>query len=331
MNSLLLFLVFSVLLLLAAFASSVAWVWRDANRRGQPGFIVAVLVAFLFWPLSLIVWLLARPDVQGGTVQPPTRGGRGCLWAVLAVVAIVLILPTALAIFLLVRVCPRDYDRRAECMNNVKQLAAMYTVYSRNHAGTPPRSFEDLRQYGSVDKLSRCPAAGKDGPPSYRLYPGSNATDLIIIEKPGNHGLKGDPSNQGCHIAFGDGHVEWTAWRPVSTRAVITAIEKQLPPGLAQYAPDLAPVCVKEVRQVTYDAAANRYDAQVLWTTKGQRRLSDFSLVPVPSSAVQTTGAGKYSGRFPLQGLKPDPQGQLFLSITVDELMDGTTARKELP
>lgn len=341
MSSLLLLLLWAVpaLLVMTAFAASVAWVWRDANRRGQPGFIVAVLVVFLFWPLSLIVWLLARPAVPAAPTVPdgtatPARSGRGCLWAALAAAIIVLlpIIVLGILIPLFFLRAPAVHDRdRIKCMNNVKQLAAMYTVYSRNHAGTPPRSFEDLRQYGSVDKLSRCPAAGKDGPPSYRLYPGSNATDLIIIEKPGNHGLKGDPSNQGCHIAFGDGHVEWTAWRPVSTRAVITAIEKQLPPGLAQYAPDLAPVCVKEVRQVTYDAAANRYDAQVLWTTKGQRRLSDFSLVPVPSSAVQTTGAGKYIGRFPLQGLKPDPQGQLFLSITVDELMDGTTARKELP
>lgn len=63
----LLLLVALGLVLLAVWAGSVAWVWRDAERRGQPGFIVAVLVALLFWPLSLIVWLVARPD---GNVKP---------------------------------------------------------------------------------------------------------------------------------------------------------------------------------------------------------------------------------------------------------------------
>jgi serine/threonine protein kinase len=63
--------------LLPAFIASIAWVWRDAERRGQPGFIVAVLVAFLFWPFSLIVWLLARPQVGATPTAGRQRGVGG--------------------------------------------------------------------------------------------------------------------------------------------------------------------------------------------------------------------------------------------------------------
>lgn len=340
MSSLLLLLLWAVpaLLVMTAFAASVAWVWRDANRRGQPGFIVAVLVVFLFWPLSLIVWLLARPAVPAAPTVPdgtatPARSGRGCLWAALAAAIIVLlpIIVLGILIPLFFLRAPAVHDRdRIKCMNNVKQLAAMYSSFSAEHAGTPPRSFEDLRQYGPMDKFLHCPAAGKDGPPSYRLYPGTNATDLIIIEKPGNHGAGGYTRSQGCNVGYGDGHVAWTPGRPLSTRAVIMAIEKQLPPGLVSYAPELEPGLVR-VGQVTYDAAANRYLAEVFWTTKGQERRSLVPFVPLVDNDVQATGVGKYMGSFPLADLKPDPHGTVTLSVVVDELMDGPVVEKEGP
>lgn len=80
------------LAVLAAWAGSVAWVWRDAERRGQPGFIVAVLVALLCWPLSLIVWAAARPNLTGSPAAPRSRG-----W-ILAVVAVVLGVPVLLGV-----------------------------------------------------------------------------------------------------------------------------------------------------------------------------------------------------------------------------------------
>jgi prepilin-type processing-associated H-X9-DG protein len=321
------------LVMLAAFSVSVAWVWRDANRRGQPGFIVAVLVTFLFWPLSLLVWLAARPAVQGGAATP-ARSGRGCLWAAL-ITLFILGLLTAIPIWLLLNAAPmkggaREAARRIKCMNNVKQLAVMYSTYAANHGGTPPRSLEDLRQYGLVDGLLHCPAAGKDGPPSYRLFPGSNATDLIIIEKPGNHGVGGYIRSQGCNVGYGDGHVAWTVGRPVSTRAVIMAIEKQLQPGLATYAPELDPALVR-VGQVIYDAAANSYQAEVFWTMKGQKHRSLVPFKQFVDDDVQATGIGKYMGSFPLNDLKPDPRSTVTQRIIVDELMDGPTVEKERP
>ena len=61
------------LAVLALWAGSVAWAWRDANRRGQPGFIVAVLVGLLCWPVSVAVWLLARPG-QSATARGLNKG-----------------------------------------------------------------------------------------------------------------------------------------------------------------------------------------------------------------------------------------------------------------
>lgn len=43
---------------------SVIWAARDARRRGKSGFLVALLVIFLAWPLGLLVWLILRPRLR---------------------------------------------------------------------------------------------------------------------------------------------------------------------------------------------------------------------------------------------------------------------------
>ncbi|WP_255481122.1 hypothetical protein [Pontibacter sp. Tf4] len=50
------------LVLLVLYIWSVVWAYKDANRRGKPGWLVAVLVALLSWPLGLVLWLLFRPN-----------------------------------------------------------------------------------------------------------------------------------------------------------------------------------------------------------------------------------------------------------------------------
>ena len=47
----------------AVMAASLAWLWRDANRHGQPGWLWT-LVAFLFYPIGLLVWLVARIAIR---------------------------------------------------------------------------------------------------------------------------------------------------------------------------------------------------------------------------------------------------------------------------
>ena len=54
-------LVFGVLYIL-----SIIWAYRDAERRGKEGILVALLVALVAWPLSLLIWVVVRPDRQLG-------------------------------------------------------------------------------------------------------------------------------------------------------------------------------------------------------------------------------------------------------------------------
>ncbi|NDK55836.1 hypothetical protein [Pontibacter fetidus] len=42
---------------------SVVWAYKDAQRRNKPGWLVAIMVALLAWPIGLVVWLIFRPSV----------------------------------------------------------------------------------------------------------------------------------------------------------------------------------------------------------------------------------------------------------------------------
>ena len=42
---------------------SIFWAYKDAERRRRSGILIALLVAFVAWPLGLIIWLLIRPSV----------------------------------------------------------------------------------------------------------------------------------------------------------------------------------------------------------------------------------------------------------------------------
>jgi hypothetical protein len=52
-------LLFFVLFLLGW---SLIWVYQDAEKRGKPGILVALLVFLLEWPISLLLWLVFRPE-----------------------------------------------------------------------------------------------------------------------------------------------------------------------------------------------------------------------------------------------------------------------------
>ena len=59
-------IIFAVIIGLIVFAlyiASLVWVYRDANRRGKSGILVALLVAIISWPLGLLVWVLLRDKV----------------------------------------------------------------------------------------------------------------------------------------------------------------------------------------------------------------------------------------------------------------------------
>lgn len=55
-------IIFTVVFL-ALYIASIIWVYRDANRRGKSGVLVALLVALISWPIGLLVWLLIRKNI----------------------------------------------------------------------------------------------------------------------------------------------------------------------------------------------------------------------------------------------------------------------------
>ena len=63
-----------LLVFFALYVWSVVSVYRDAERRGKSGVLVALLVALVAWPLGCLVWLLVRPSGGGAGVN--RQGGR---------------------------------------------------------------------------------------------------------------------------------------------------------------------------------------------------------------------------------------------------------------
>ncbi len=46
----------------ALYLISIFWAYGDAESRGKSGCLVALMVAFLSWPIGLIAWLALRPE-----------------------------------------------------------------------------------------------------------------------------------------------------------------------------------------------------------------------------------------------------------------------------
>lgn len=353
--------------LLAAWAGSVAWAWRDANRRGQPGFIVAVLVGLLFWPLSVIVWLLARPALQDGTApQAPARGGRGCLWAALVVALVlgIMVAPILLGMALPAFAKAREAADRSRCLNQVREIAAAYLKYQAER-GRPPEYLYDLNlrhltcpspggQGIHIDVRAKKPRTfGKDGAmgqgvpyqhpngtgisqtgPSdpYELLPGTEPTDIIVRERWPNHGGKGGA------IAFGDGRVAWvdSPCKPIRPDVVRSAVEKQLREWLdtvEKKLRDARPQGLGEksvrVGAVTFDARANRYHVEVHWTVQGRNTRGVMQLDQVAAHA----GLSRYQGMFGLvlDNVPASMSNPVNLSVAVDELMERQVPAENQP
>jgi hypothetical protein len=50
------------ILLGVVYIFSIFWAYDDAESRGKPGCLVAILVALLSWPLGLVLWIVFRPE-----------------------------------------------------------------------------------------------------------------------------------------------------------------------------------------------------------------------------------------------------------------------------
>jgi hypothetical protein len=43
---------------------SLIWAYKDAEKRGKSGWLVVLMIFFLNWPTSLLVWLVFRPELK---------------------------------------------------------------------------------------------------------------------------------------------------------------------------------------------------------------------------------------------------------------------------
>jgi hypothetical protein len=291
-------------ILLPAFIASIAWVWRDAERRGQPGFIVAVLVAFLFWPFSLIVWLLARPQIGATPTAGRQRGVGGVvLLVVLLGIGLIAVGASLVGILAPMVVKIRNDGQRSTCLNQVREIATAYLKYQADN-GRPPEYLHELGlrnlrclsptgQGINIDVKAKKPRdaeaeGGGDGIPyqrtipgggihvtqsgpsdPYELLPGTEPTDIIVREVWMNHGGKGGA------IAFGDGSVAWvdSPYKPIRMDVVKAQVEKQFRVRFGEEFIKLG--------TMTFNAEQNRYDVAVELQIGGKeiRSLVDFSQV----------------------------------------------------
>ena len=49
------------LIVLVLYLWTIFWSYRDAKRRGVPGWLVAILVAVVSWPIGFLLWIIFRP------------------------------------------------------------------------------------------------------------------------------------------------------------------------------------------------------------------------------------------------------------------------------
>jgi hypothetical protein len=313
-----LLIIAAAVLLLSAFIASIVWVWRDAERRGQPGFIVAVLVAFLFWPFSLIVWLLARPQVGATPTAGRQRGVGGVvLLVVLLGIGLLAVGATLAGLGLPMIVKIRSDGQRATCLNHVREIATAYLKYQADN-GRAPEYLHEL----SLRNL-RCPSGTQSGPSTvpYELLPGTEPTDIIVRERWTNHGGKGGA------IAFGDGSAAWvdSPYKPIRMDVFRAAVEKQLREKMGEEFIKLG--------TVTFNAEQNRYVVEVYhriktvearsvvefsqvgvkeWEERGGEHIPMPARIAVGSNALQN--CSNYAGTLSSQGI--------HVSLFVDELME---------
>jgi hypothetical protein len=172
---------------------------------GGLGLLVGIIISMAGVPLALAFGIVALNKIRrsGGRIT-----GRGLAIAGLFVggasllLWVVMILPQVAG--------TREYERRIQCLNNMKQIGVAIDVYAKEHDGNIPRTFDDLRPYTTnLDKLLICPSAKDRSRPSYQIvlggkkWNGDETIDTVVVTEPlSNHRF-------GRWALYGDGHVSW--------------------------------------------------------------------------------------------------------------------------
>jgi prepilin-type processing-associated H-X9-DG protein len=154
--------------------------------------------------LAIIFGIVALNQISksGGQITGQGQAVAGLITGGISLVMTMVMIPIMVAMLLPALSQARGNAQRATCMNNEKQIALAYLMYTQEHNGKCPQNLDDLRKYAGTDKIFRCPAACDQSKPSYQLFCGTNATDVIIREDPADH-------RDGGNVAYADGHVAW--------------------------------------------------------------------------------------------------------------------------
>ena len=70
---LILFIIPLFLVIIGLLIWSLVWVYHDALKRGKPGWPVVFLVLLLEWPISLLVWIVFRPEIKEHQLLPKSE------------------------------------------------------------------------------------------------------------------------------------------------------------------------------------------------------------------------------------------------------------------
>lgn len=66
-------ILFSIIIFLVLYFWSFIWAYKDAENRGKNGWAVALLMVLVFWPLSLLFWVVVRPEkIKQSVLQEKT-------------------------------------------------------------------------------------------------------------------------------------------------------------------------------------------------------------------------------------------------------------------
>ena len=153
-------------------------------------------------PILALVFGIVALNQIGKSKGNLTGQGKAIAGLILGGVGLVMI-PIMAAMLLPAVAQAREKARRAVCMSNEKQIAIAYILYTEQHGRKQPRDFDDLKNLIPGDNVLHCPSSADQSIPSYQLFPGSNANDIIVRENPDDH------LGAGGNVAYGDGHVEW--------------------------------------------------------------------------------------------------------------------------
>ena len=192
---------------------------KEVTAPKTSALAIASLVCGILWgcgALSLLGLILGIVALSKISKSEGRLGGKGIALAGVIVSAVFLLLslvfvPIMAGLLLPALSRARDAARKAQCMNNLKQIGLAMEMQTHDK-GVMPKGLKELLESGLIadPKAFQCPGAEEDasGQP-FRcdyIYVGGSMSDppnrIIVVDKPGNHPDGGNALYRDCHVKF---------------------------------------------------------------------------------------------------------------------------------